>query len=797
MYTDNAAYLSSATGGGNHRRGTGGSARGSALSRRSSSSLPSLFTALLLVRLTRRGLRASCAERSRPMTMERPEAAASSPFSLLLGAGIVVGVMTFVDTFESRARRDGPTAATGTLPRPGARIRAASRGIGPAGRLDVRRRPDARTHPVRAGRAPREGRQGHLLPAGRATPSAIPSSSAGSSTRDTSSATTPTATRTSPSSHRSRRGGDRAHQPDPRRDTRDRADPLPLPVRQSLPGGGRGAPPEAAVERRPLALGVHLQGDFECPGAAKLERYLAAEAVDQAAILLHDAGDAIDCPAEQWDYLPQAIDALRLEGSSSASWSSPSRPRRSTRGRRSRSSGGSDSPSRVRRHLRRRSRRESCSRTPSTGRGALSSTLASRSSTVRCFCTPRRRPRRRAIPISRSPVAGSSGRPCPCGAGGRRGASAIQAPHLHTDRDVGAAGIAYGLLALTDVTADERAKAQLPRCGTQARRLPRRRPGRRARALAGLPRPRTRSRHRLHLLRRRLGRHRRPALADVGAHRERALPGRGAGRHRPSGPDRDRGADGADCPTICRWAWSDVGHAVVPQRHRGGAGRHRVRPQRLRRAHRELALRRVRPRRSGVPGEPARRRRRHARVGRPKKQRNTGYLSGAAGAAFTFLRMYVGTGDERWLARRAAAPRVPRTTGHGRRRRAQLADHGGSQRRARPTRTVPPGWRKGRGDRVGATCRRTRSPATSATCDHARLPGVADVGRAVGVRRSAWAGVRRQRPCALRRQQRRRRHRAGSCTISAWPPATTRSRVPPRARRRGWPRRPCSRRRRG
>ena len=47
----------------------------------------------------------------------------------------------------------------------------------------------------------------------------------------------------------------------------------------------------------------------------------------------------------------------------------------------------------------------------------------------------------------------------PVESGGHAWRSAIQAPHLQTDRDVGAAGIAYGLLALAEVTADERAKA--------------------------------------------------------------------------------------------------------------------------------------------------------------------------------------------------------------------------------------------------------------------------------------------------------------------------------------------------
>lgn len=57
-----------------------------------------------------------------------------------------------------------------------------------------------------------------------------------------------------------------------------------------------------------------LAGDFECPGAARVQEFVLTEAVDQAAILLHDAGDTLGCPVEQWDYLPQAIDALRARG---------------------------------------------------------------------------------------------------------------------------------------------------------------------------------------------------------------------------------------------------------------------------------------------------------------------------------------------------------------------------------------------------------------------------------------------------------------------------------------------------
>ncbi|WP_433801909.1 polysaccharide deacetylase family protein [Actinomycetospora sp. CA-084318] len=58
----------------------------------------------------------------------------------------------------------------------------------------------------------------------------------------------------------------------------------------------------------------NLPGDFECAGADGLVRLIMAEAKDQAVILLHDGGDAINCPDPQWQYLPRAIDALRADG---------------------------------------------------------------------------------------------------------------------------------------------------------------------------------------------------------------------------------------------------------------------------------------------------------------------------------------------------------------------------------------------------------------------------------------------------------------------------------------------------
>lgn len=92
------------------------------------------------------------------------------------------------------------------------------------------------------------------------------------------------------------------------------------PVLFRYPFGKSSAAADAVLERHNLSTGVlwhwesDLQGDFECPGATNLARYVAAEAIDQGAILLHDAGDTLGCPAEQWDYLPRVIDALRDRG---------------------------------------------------------------------------------------------------------------------------------------------------------------------------------------------------------------------------------------------------------------------------------------------------------------------------------------------------------------------------------------------------------------------------------------------------------------------------------------------------
>ncbi|GAA1773002.1 hypothetical protein GCM10009712_21240 [Pseudarthrobacter sulfonivorans] len=59
---------------------------------------------------------------------------------------------------------------------------------------------------------------------------------------------------------------------------------------------------------------VGQPGDFECPGAAGVQKYVMDEAAPGAIILLHDAEDVLSCPSSQWTYLAKTIDALRAKG---------------------------------------------------------------------------------------------------------------------------------------------------------------------------------------------------------------------------------------------------------------------------------------------------------------------------------------------------------------------------------------------------------------------------------------------------------------------------------------------------
>jgi len=55
-------------------------------------------------------------------------------------------------------------------------------------------------------------------------------------------------------------------------------------------------------------------GDYECPGAAGVQKYVLDEVAPGAIILLHDGNDVLSCPASQWNYLSKTIDAIRAKG---------------------------------------------------------------------------------------------------------------------------------------------------------------------------------------------------------------------------------------------------------------------------------------------------------------------------------------------------------------------------------------------------------------------------------------------------------------------------------------------------
>lgn len=55
-------------------------------------------------------------------------------------------------------------------------------------------------------------------------------------------------------------------------------------------------------------------GDYECPGAAGVQKYVLDEVAPGAIILLHDGNDVLSCLASQWNYLASTIDAIRAKG---------------------------------------------------------------------------------------------------------------------------------------------------------------------------------------------------------------------------------------------------------------------------------------------------------------------------------------------------------------------------------------------------------------------------------------------------------------------------------------------------
>ncbi|GAA4778539.1 hypothetical protein GCM10023200_09420 [Actinomycetospora chlora] len=239
--------------------------------------------------------------------------------------------------------------------------------------------------------------------------------------------------------------------------------------------------------------------------------------------------------------------------------------------------------------------------------------------------------------------------------GARAWTSAIQAPHRQTDRDVGAAGVAHGLLALAAATPD---------------------PAVRARHLAG-------ARAAGDFLLGAQSRGRFPDYVDPDGPSARAYTSFDDGAagiaevlsrlEEATGDDRYRagaraatrwllsraeGVDGTPCPEMCRWAWVDHPGSTDPPSYRHGMGEgqagivHGLSLLAERTGDRALAA-------HAVGGATYLASRLDPDGGLPERadepRRNTGFLSGTAGAAFVFLRMYRWTGDERWRGHAEAA----------------------------------------------------------------------------------------------------------------------------------------------
>jgi peptidoglycan-N-acetylglucosamine deacetylase len=92
------------------------------------------------------------------------------------------------------------------------------------------------------------------------------------------------------------------------------------PVLFRYPFGKESEAGNAVIRREGMWGGIlwhwtaPLPGDFECPGARGVQRYIERNSVDQALILLHDAGDTIGCGVRQLDYLQQTITSLKQKG---------------------------------------------------------------------------------------------------------------------------------------------------------------------------------------------------------------------------------------------------------------------------------------------------------------------------------------------------------------------------------------------------------------------------------------------------------------------------------------------------
>ena len=92
------------------------------------------------------------------------------------------------------------------------------------------------------------------------------------------------------------------------------------PVLFRYPFGEETADGNAVIREQGMWGGVlwhwtnPLPGDFECPGAAGVQKYVVGNAVDQALILLHDGNDVVRCGTGQLSYLGRTITELRRRG---------------------------------------------------------------------------------------------------------------------------------------------------------------------------------------------------------------------------------------------------------------------------------------------------------------------------------------------------------------------------------------------------------------------------------------------------------------------------------------------------
>jgi peptidoglycan/xylan/chitin deacetylase (PgdA/CDA1 family) len=375
------------------------------------------------------------------------------------------------------------------------------------------------------------------------------------------------------------------------------------PVLFRYPYGEESAAGNAVIRSQWMTGGVlwhwssNLPGDFDCPGAAGVQRYIETEAVDQAVILLHVATDVDQCAASQWSYLPRTIDSLRARGFRFG-----------------------------------------------VVEMALHPSPVNQESWVEVV-DPMRRADTDLLPRTASWLMSAAQ---PTTVGGIAWSSVIQRPHLQTDRDVGAAGIAYGLLSLADASNDPGQRERYLAAARKAGDF----------LLAAQSPPES-------------GRW--PDYVDPGQtskisytsfddgtagiadllwllweHTKDRRYRDGAVAGMDSLVGRAEGVGGKNCPEMCRWRWSDFG----PGSYRNGIG--------LGQAGIVYALSLfaqrtgdARYRTYAVGGSAYVESRLQPDGGMPESDttpiRNTGYVHGAAGAAFMFLRMYQFTGDQRWL----------------------------------------------------------------------------------------------------------------------------------------------------